>query len=165
MSAATAEQFHVVLIPESGDPEIRRLEQLAQVANLLRTTLPTTKAFVFHGDRLDITTAPWRYLVWSQSPPIPLFEPPKVGKPDRSGNVGPKETAEDELDKTYAKMTEVMMEEDEARTAAQEAGISEEEQGDDDFDIDEEADEESEEEIEGNLFDEDEQSDEDSIPE
>lgn len=106
-----------LFITDEGEPtrveEVITVDALkARVRQLYqeRDKLTTRQAFVVFGERWNVTSGPFPYLV----PPhgqdtgqnIPLFEQPSPGKTDEDGFLG---KATDELDPEYAKVTRLLL--------------------------------------------------------
>jgi len=79
--------YIAVLFPENGEPELRTFTTMQGLADFLRKLPPTTRGYPLKGWRLKVTTGPFRYLVDGEQI-LPLFDAPKMGKPDNGANFG-----------------------------------------------------------------------------
>ena len=95
-----ATEFHLAAFPEEGDPYIKSCETLQGLANALKALPEGTQGFCFHGERINITCGPWRYLVLGDQT-VPAFDPPRPGKIDKSASLGKKDP-EDPTSATYS---------------------------------------------------------------
>lgn len=99
-------KFYVVVVADGGDPELKTFESIEGLTNFLRNLPKTVHGFAFHGHWLQTTAGPWRYLL-TEAGPLPLFEPPKVGKVDRSARLGHKADESGE-DSAYQQLVETL---------------------------------------------------------
>lgn len=101
--AAPPVKYFAVVLPEGGDLRVHPFDTAEGLAAFLKGLDPAAQGYVFRGDRLLITSGPWRYLLRPDGEPLPLFDPPKVGKPDRSPSLGLR-PAESPSDAGYASL-------------------------------------------------------------
>jgi len=125
MSAKDELRFYMVVIPESGDPEIHSAAEVVTIAQRLRALPESSRGYVFYGERLDVTSAPWRYLCWSKSAPIPLFDPPRMGKADKSSKLGRADDDAGSQDRLYTQVVEAMLAEDAERDSPEDLSADE----------------------------------------
>lgn len=91
-----AEKFFVMVAPEHSKPYLRECDSLVDVARLLNKLPDTDRGFIVgQAGRVNITVAPWRFLIYGDQV-VPVFDEPRPGKVDRSANFGqiPEDTEE-----------------------------------------------------------------------
>lgn len=81
------EPYHLVSLPDYGEPSVRRYSLEGLIAALKRAG-DTKRAFIFQGPRLQVTKPPFRFLLVPEMAPIPLFKAPVPDGVDESANVG-----------------------------------------------------------------------------
>ena len=84
--------WHVVAVDEAV-VAVATFPTLAEVVAHLRSleaAAPATRVTVFRGERVAVSRPPFRFLLPSDGPPVPLFDPPVAAEPDDDATFGGK---------------------------------------------------------------------------
>lgn len=71
------QRFHLVVVPESDPPSCEEYDGVEPLTvRLVDLVGKKVNAYVFCGERWQITRPPYRHLVPPGAPPVPLYMPP-----------------------------------------------------------------------------------------
>ena len=105
--------YHAVIVDEDAPVVVKEFPNREALLCFLREARhklgggsdARLQVFVFRGDRLDTTEAPYPYLLEADQPPAPLFTPPEPGRVAAFGDLFEVEDGH-KTDKEYQEATQ-----------------------------------------------------------